>query len=139
MSDTRLPLIQYCPIEGESRQPIRFINVDFPEPEGPMIARYSPFLTSNDTSRRACSSSVPIWYVFQMFCIEIRVSVAGRVPLPLTVGSVSATATSFSMNRYITVVGCQLSVVGCRSSVVSCQSSVFGCQLEKLNRLTTDD
>ena len=46
MSETRWPLIQYSPFVGESRQPIRFISVDFPEPEGPMIARYSPFLTS---------------------------------------------------------------------------------------------
>ena len=29
------------PLVGVSRQPIRFISVDFPEPEGPMIATYS--------------------------------------------------------------------------------------------------
>ena len=29
------------PSLGESRQPIRFISVDLPEPEGPMIATYS--------------------------------------------------------------------------------------------------
>jgi hypothetical protein len=32
---------QYSPAVGVSRQPIRFMNVDLPEPDGPMIATYS--------------------------------------------------------------------------------------------------
>ncbi len=30
------------PLLGVSRQPIRFISVDLPDPDGPMIATYSP-------------------------------------------------------------------------------------------------
>ena len=39
-----MPLSKYLPLLGVSRQPIRFISVDLPEPDGPMIATYSPFL-----------------------------------------------------------------------------------------------
>src|SRR6185369_15574673 len=73
ISETFLPLGQYWPCDGVSRQPIRFINVDFPEPDGPMIAMYSPRGISNDTPCSACTDSVPIWYVFQMFRIEINI------------------------------------------------------------------
>src|SRR6185437_13299237 len=31
----------YCPLLGESRQPIKFMSVDFPDPLGPMMATYS--------------------------------------------------------------------------------------------------
>ena len=34
-------LSQYWPLDGESRQPIRFISVDLPDPDGPMMATYS--------------------------------------------------------------------------------------------------
>src|SRR5690242_21646121 len=43
---TSCPFSQYFPLVGVSRQPIRFISVDFPEPDGPMIATYSPRLIS---------------------------------------------------------------------------------------------
>ena len=52
-SDTRCPLSQYSPPVGLSRQPIRFISVDLPEPDGPMIATYSPRMISMETPRRA--------------------------------------------------------------------------------------
>src|ERR671919_1192454 len=71
ISETFLPLSQYSPCEGVSRQPIKFINVDLPDPDGPMIAMYSPRGISNDTPCSACTDSVPIWYVFQMLRIEI--------------------------------------------------------------------
>ena len=45
---------------GVSRQPIRFISVDLPDPDGPMIATYSPFSISMLTPRRAWISSSPI-------------------------------------------------------------------------------
>jgi len=38
---TSVPLRMYCPFVGVSRQPRRFINVDFPDPEGPIMATYS--------------------------------------------------------------------------------------------------
>jgi len=37
-TETRVPSRRYSPEVGVSRQPRRFISVDFPEPEGPMIA-----------------------------------------------------------------------------------------------------
>jgi hypothetical protein len=36
-----LALSQYSPELGVSRQPSRFIRVDLPEPDGPMMATYS--------------------------------------------------------------------------------------------------
>ncbi len=39
---TSLPLRMYWPPEGVSRQPMMFMSVDLPEPEGPMKATYSP-------------------------------------------------------------------------------------------------
>src|SRR5690242_20309840 len=71
ISETFLPLSQYWPCVGVSRQPIRFINVDLPEPDGPMMAMYSPRGISNETPCSACTDSVPIWYVFQMLRIEM--------------------------------------------------------------------
>ena len=41
MSETSVPLSQYSPDVGVSRQPITFISVDLPEPDGPMMATYS--------------------------------------------------------------------------------------------------
>ena len=39
---TCLPFSRYEPLLGVSRQPIRFISVDLPDPDGPMMATYSP-------------------------------------------------------------------------------------------------
>ena len=48
-SETRWPLSQYSPAVGLSRQPIRFISVDLPEPDGPMMATNSFFLMVRST------------------------------------------------------------------------------------------
>src|ERR1700724_923497 len=47
------PSSQISPEVGRSRQPIRFTNVDLPEPEGPMIAIHSPGPTSREKLSRA--------------------------------------------------------------------------------------
>ena len=39
---------------------MRFISVDLPEPDGPMMATYSPFSMVMLTPRRAWISSLPI-------------------------------------------------------------------------------
>ncbi len=39
---------------------MRFISVDFPEPDGPMIATYSPRSTPRETPERAWTFSSPI-------------------------------------------------------------------------------
>ena len=59
-SETRCPLSQYSPAVGLSRQPIRFISVDLPEPEAPMTATNSFFRMSISTPRRACTISPPM-------------------------------------------------------------------------------
>src|ERR1051325_9858523 len=63
---------RYDPLLGVSRQPIRFISVDLPEPDGPMMATYSPRSMSIDTPRRAWISSEPITYVFQRSRVSIK-------------------------------------------------------------------
>src|SRR5207302_4269845 len=59
---TSLPASQYFPELGESRQPIKFISVDLPDPDGPMMATYSPLRISTSTPRNACTCSAPISY-----------------------------------------------------------------------------
>lgn len=61
ISDTIRSLSMYVPFEGVSRQPIRFIRVDFPDPEGPMMATYDPRTMEKVTPLRAWICSVPIW------------------------------------------------------------------------------
>src|ERR1700722_9425781 len=57
---------QYSPFVGVSRQPIKFIIVDLPEPDGPMMATYSPRSMRRLTPRSACTCcSEPMSYVFQ--------------------------------------------------------------------------
>ena len=58
--DTSCPLSQYSPPVGVSRQPIRFMSVDLPDPDGPMIATYSLRRISTDTPRSAWTVSAPI-------------------------------------------------------------------------------
>jgi hypothetical protein len=60
MSDTSEPLSQYSPEVGVSRQPTRFISVDLPEPDGPMIATYSFRAIAMSTPRSARTISPPM-------------------------------------------------------------------------------
>ena len=38
-----------------------FMQVDLPEPEGPMIATNSPAAISKETPRSACTATSPSW------------------------------------------------------------------------------
>src|SRR5208282_667522 len=71
---TRRPASQYFPALGESKHPMRFISVDFPEPEGPMMATYSPLRICRSTPLRACTFSEPISYTL------VRASVLITIP-----------------------------------------------------------
>ena len=42
---TSTPSKRYCPESDVSIHPMIFISVDFPDPDAPRIARYSPLLT----------------------------------------------------------------------------------------------
>ena len=44
---------RYTPLSGRSRRPMILSNVDFPEPEGPIMAIYSPGATVRLTSLSA--------------------------------------------------------------------------------------
>ena len=57
---TRAPSSVYEPDVGVSRHPSRFISVDLPDPEAPMMATSSPRVTVRSTARRACTSFVPL-------------------------------------------------------------------------------
>src|SRR5439155_118681 len=60
--DTSWPLSQYSPAFGVSRQPMMFISVDLPEPDGPMIATYSLRPMARSTPRSARTISPPMSY-----------------------------------------------------------------------------
>src|SRR5439155_4122835 len=49
-SETFWPFSQYSPDVGVSRQPIRFMSVDLPDPDGPMTATYSGKRSEEHTS-----------------------------------------------------------------------------------------
>jgi hypothetical protein len=59
ISLTLIPLNRYWPDVGVSRQPITFISVDFPDPDGPIMATYSFFAIVSVTPRSACTCSAP--------------------------------------------------------------------------------
>ena len=59
MPATFFPSSRYSPEVGLSRQPMMFINVVFPEPEGPIMATYSPSSTERVTSLSTGTSSFP--------------------------------------------------------------------------------
>jgi ABC-type uncharacterized transport system ATPase subunit len=58
------PLMDTSPEDGISRHPIMFKRVDFPDPEGPMMAMNSPGITFTVTPARACTSPEGSGYTF---------------------------------------------------------------------------
>ena len=60
------PSSSYEPDVGRSRQPMTFISVDLPDPEGPMIATISPAPTCSETPLSTVRSSPPVLYVLTM-------------------------------------------------------------------------
>jgi hypothetical protein len=54
------PSMKREPADGTSRQPMRFIIVDLPEPDGPMMATKSPSSISSDTPSSARTSWSPM-------------------------------------------------------------------------------
>jgi hypothetical protein len=57
---TSIPSIESIPEVGLSSAPIRLSSVDFPEPEGPMIATNSPGQISKLTPRSTCNDCSPM-------------------------------------------------------------------------------
>ncbi len=56
---TSFPLIRYEPPLAVSSAPMRFMSVDFPEPDWPTTATHSPRWTSKETPSSARTSSSP--------------------------------------------------------------------------------
>jgi len=59
-SETFWPFSQYSPDVGVSRQPIRFMSVDLPDPDGPMTATYSFLRICRLTPCSARTTSPPM-------------------------------------------------------------------------------
>ncbi len=59
IASTASPASQQRPLVGWSRQPIRFMNVDLPEPLGPITATNSPGITVSVRSRSAWTVPPP--------------------------------------------------------------------------------
>ena len=57
---TLSPSSRYSPAVGVSRQPMMFIRVDFPDPDGPMMETNSPFPIVRDIPRSASSVWLPV-------------------------------------------------------------------------------
>src|SRR5438034_1221489 len=55
------------------------MKVDLPEPDGPMTAMNSPWLTCSETSRRAGTTFVPMRYSFESCSTWISGAVIGRL------------------------------------------------------------
>ena len=77
-SATFLPSSAYCPALGRSRQPITFMKVDLPEPEGPITATNSPLSMSTLTPSSARTSPPPMWYVFTRLRVWMSIRRSAR-------------------------------------------------------------
>src|SRR6185503_3985872 len=78
--DTSWPFSQYSPAFGVSRQPMMFISVDLPEPDGPMMATYSLRAMATSTPRSARTISPPMSYSRLMPCVTITHFESGGAP-----------------------------------------------------------
>src|SRR5438876_1332928 len=54
------------------------MNVDLPDPDGPVTARNSPRCTSRFTPRSAFTTCSPTWYVLTRLRTEITVAIGYR-------------------------------------------------------------
>src|SRR5581483_458249 len=72
------------------------MRVDLPEPEGPMIATYSPRLISMSTPDTAWISWSPMTYVFHKS--KVRMTIPSRLSCsPRAISSLSATAATLRL------------------------------------------
>src|SRR5437667_62349 len=79
-SETFWALSQYSPDVGVSRQPIKFISVDLPDPDGPMTATYSFCLICRLTPCSARTTSPPMSYARVSLCVRMTMSGSGDDP-----------------------------------------------------------
>src|SRR4051794_28015917 len=80
----------YCPLDGRSRQPMMCMNVDLPDPDGPVTATNSPRYTSSDAPRSARTSTSPTWYVLVRSRTEMTSSFMVSLPSAVAASAESA-------------------------------------------------
>src|ERR1035437_8956064 len=80
MREASWPSSRYCPDVGRSRQPMMCMNVDLPDPDGPVTERNSPRSTSRSTPRNAFTSISPTTYVLTRLLTEITVGMGLAAP-----------------------------------------------------------
>src|ERR1043165_8869850 len=90
MRETSSPSRKYWPDVGRSRHPAMCMNVDLPEPDGPVTARNSPRSTSRFTPRSARTSTSPTTYVFTRFLTEMTCGIGSLPPSSATAAEVAA-------------------------------------------------
>lgn len=83
------PSSRYSPLVGLSSSPIVFISVDFPLPEGPMMATNSPSLIVRLIHFNIRRVSPPIWYSRMMF---FRTNIENREKSETLVSTTSTTS-----------------------------------------------
>src|SRR5471032_258253 len=66
------------------------MNVDLPDPDGPVTARNSPLGTSRFTPRNALTSTSPTTYVLTRFLTEITVDIVLSTPTAAAAGRSAA-------------------------------------------------
>jgi hypothetical protein len=116
--ETSSPLSQYSPAFGVSRQPTRFMNVDLPEPDGPMMATYSLRRMARSTPRSALTISPPMSYSRFSPRVTITQSLSGFAPAAWTTAARSAVVLRATSSVCGLTASCSRS--SCRS--VSCHA-----------------
>src|SRR5438309_2292330 len=106
MRDTSCPSRKYCPAVGRSRQPTMCMNVDLPDPDGPVTARNSPRWTSRFTPRSARTSTSPTMYVFTRFLTAM--TVLDIVPYSLSSAAEAAASRRSAALRHQRIAGALL-------------------------------
>src|SRR5678815_1719424 len=74
------------PLVGRSRPPIRFKRVLFPEPDGPINARNSPFGTVRLRLERTWTCSEPRWKTFSTLSTWTSAPLVAAVDIRLVLG-----------------------------------------------------
>src|SRR5664279_3430923 len=77
---TSSPPRRYEPCVGMSRQPRMFMSVDLPEPDGPVIAMYSPSSTLSVIPRNASNVILPVLYVLRTSEISTIADTGDQLP-----------------------------------------------------------
>src|SRR5882757_2030171 len=96
---TSWPASRYVPVVATSRQPRMCISVDLPDPDGPMIATYSPCSIESYTPRNASTSIAPVLYTLRTASSSMTGAVAIGVIGSVTAAGLATDATDAPATR----------------------------------------